>query len=114
MAISMPGTGEWLVLALLALLIFGPQRLPEMARGLGRAIARLKAEANSTMDELKQSIDAEGLGEVANDLRRSTDELKRTAALAGPIASAARPAQPGEPTVSAQPDNPAPFDPDAT
>jgi TatA/E family protein of Tat protein translocase len=113
-AISMPGTGEWVVLALLALLIFGPQRLPELARGLGRSIARLKAEATSTMDELKQSVDAEGLSDVAKDLRGTTEELKRTATLAGPVASGARPIRSGESTVTARPEGPAPYDPDAT
>jgi sec-independent protein translocase protein TatB len=116
-AITMPGTGELIFLALLALLIFGPERLPEMARKVGQTIAAVRREANSTMDELKRAADVEGFSEVAGELRGTAADLKRSAALTGPLASAAGAAGVAgddEPTVQALPDGPAPFDPDAT
>lgn len=36
------GAGEILLLAILALLLFGPQRLPEVGRQVGRALAEIK------------------------------------------------------------------------
>lgn len=118
-ALGMPGTWELVFLAILALLIFGPERLPEMARNIGKTVSTLKREATSTMDELKRAADAEGLSEVAGELKQTTADLKASAALTGPVASAARPVDPGKPTVEAAPTadvpaEPAPFDPDAT
>lgn len=36
------GAGEILLLAILALLLFGPQRLPEVGRQVGRALAEIR------------------------------------------------------------------------
>jgi Tat protein translocase TatB subunit len=43
------GTGELLVLLLLALIVLGPERMPKLARDLGRALA----EFRRTSDELR-------------------------------------------------------------
>lgn len=111
LAISAPGFGEVVALAVLALLIFGPERLPGMARSAGRALSRLRQEASATLDELKRTAELDELRDVADELRSTGSELRRTAALTGPIASSARPAEPAGPTAEA--DVP-PFDPDAT
>lgn len=41
----MPGVGMWemLVLGLVVLLVFGPKRLPEMGRSLGRGMREFKS-----------------------------------------------------------------------
>ncbi len=46
------GTGEILVIFLIALLLFGPQKLPEIARWLGRATR----EARKAWDELQRQL----------------------------------------------------------
>ena len=48
--ISAPGPLELLVILALALLVLGPQRLPEAARSLGRGVRELK-ESLSGDDE---------------------------------------------------------------
>ena len=46
------GTGEILMIFLIALLLFGPQKLPELGRALGRAVREFKkAEA-----EIKEAL----------------------------------------------------------
>lgn len=113
---STPGMWEVLFLAVLALLIFGPDKLPGMARNLGRTISAVKREARTTMDELKRSADLHEVREVAGELRSTTEELRRSAALTGPVASGASAADVGggAATATARADLPAPFDPDAT
>ena len=49
------GLPELIVILVIALLVLGPQRLPELARALGRGMAELK---RATQD-LKDEIDAE-------------------------------------------------------
>ncbi|MCS7263983.1 MAG: twin-arginine translocase TatA/TatE family subunit [Armatimonadetes bacterium] len=46
------GTGEILVIFLIALLLFGPQKLPEIARWFGRATR----EARKAWDELQRQM----------------------------------------------------------
>ncbi len=50
------GTGELLVIFLLALLLFGPQKLPEIARWMGRATR----EARKAWEELQRQIMSAG------------------------------------------------------
>lgn len=40
------GIGEWLVLLALVLIVYGPRRLPEMARKLGRLLAQAQRAAD--------------------------------------------------------------------
>ncbi len=46
------GTGELLVIFLIALLLFGPQKLPEIARWLGRATK----EAKKAWEEMQRQL----------------------------------------------------------
>ena len=47
-----PGAGELLVLFLVVLVLFGPRRLPEMARSIGRVLNELRRAS----DDFKQQI----------------------------------------------------------
>lgn len=92
------GLPELFVIALIALIVFGPERLPEMAAQLGKWVAALRAQANSATSELKKSADVAGLSEIANDLKGLTPK--------GLLSDT--PKQQGTPEVKAV------FDPDAT
>ncbi len=46
------GTGELLVLFLIILVMFGPRRLPEIARMLGRAMLEMRRAANEFRDHV--------------------------------------------------------------
>ena len=75
-----PGFWEMVTLAVLALLIFGPDRLPKMARDAGRLIAKFKAEASATMEELKQAAELDELTSVRDEIKDTARELKATGA----------------------------------
>lgn len=51
------GPAEMLVIGVFALLVFGPQKLPEMARQFGRAIREFKKATSELTDELKLGMD---------------------------------------------------------
>ena len=48
------GFGELLVILIIALLVFGAKRLPEVARGLGQAVNAFKKGLNEVSDEIKK------------------------------------------------------------
>lgn len=71
------GFGEMLMLAVLALLIFGPERLPGIARSAGKVIGQVRREATSTFDALRSEVELDELETLGSDLRREREELQR-------------------------------------
>jgi Tat protein translocase TatB subunit len=47
------GFPELLVIAAVGLIVFGPQRLPELARALGRAMSELRRASEEVREEFK-------------------------------------------------------------
>jgi TatA/E family protein of Tat protein translocase len=55
----MPGFGHWwvlLILAAIALIIFGPSRLPELGAGMGKAIKEFRKATSEMGDALKEEV----------------------------------------------------------
>jgi len=64
------GSTELLVIILVALLVLGPKRLPEVLKLVGRMMAELK----KTADEVKKEIGAEAdMKEIQESLREISD-----------------------------------------
>jgi sec-independent protein translocase protein TatB len=101
------GWGESAFLLLLALLIFGPERLPKMAAQAGRAVRQFRSMASGVTDDLKRELGDSGL-----DFREELRQLdpKRMLMDDGPAPTPARARLP-ERLAAGQA---APFDPDAT
>lgn len=49
---ALPGGGELLLLFLVILILFGPRRLPEFARSIGRILAELRRAADDFKAQL--------------------------------------------------------------
>ena len=45
------GMPELIVILVVALIVLGPQRLPELARSIGKAMAELRRQSSEIMDE---------------------------------------------------------------
>ncbi len=50
------GTGEFILIALVILLLFGGKKLPELARGLGRVIREFKDASSGVKQELEDKV----------------------------------------------------------
>lgn len=46
-----PGGGEWIILLVIILVLFGAKKLPELARGLGKSITNFKSGLNEAQVE---------------------------------------------------------------
>ena len=57
----MPQIGplELVTLGIVALIVFGPQKLPEIARTLGRALNEMKRMAAEVKDEFESGLDVD-------------------------------------------------------
>jgi sec-independent protein translocase protein TatB len=55
------GLGEIMIIVLVVLLLFGPERLPEMARQAGRFLGRLRLTTQDALDQLKEETDLKDL-----------------------------------------------------
>ncbi len=68
-------TGELVVIAILALIVLGPTRLPELAHKVGKWTAELRRAAQDITAGLEAEV-AE-LKEVGRDLSSPLDEVKK-------------------------------------
>jgi sec-independent protein translocase protein TatB len=55
------GLGEIVAIVLVCLIVFGPERLPEMARQVGRFVGRLRLTTQDALDQLKEETDLKDL-----------------------------------------------------
>lgn len=53
------GLAELAVIALVAILVFGPDRIPELSRQAGRMVRRLRGYATSARDDLRRELGPE-------------------------------------------------------
>lgn len=111
--------GELMVVALVALIVLGPERLPKAARFTGLWVRRARAqwysvkselEQELASDELKRSLHAgrEAMRETEGHLRDFAGEIERNAPASAADASATKATAPtapdaGQPGPSAEP-----------
>lgn len=51
------GIGEIAVIVLVCLVVFGPERLPQIARQIGRFLGQLRLTTQAALDQLKKEAD---------------------------------------------------------
>lgn len=54
--ISLPGGGEWILILLAILLLFGGKKIPELMRGLGKGIREFNTARANIKDELEAGM----------------------------------------------------------
>jgi len=70
------GTPELLVILVIAVLVFGGKKLPEIGSGLGKAIGSFKKGINDVEESGREIInDIPGVKEVA-DVKEKVDQVK--------------------------------------
>lgn len=99
------GMMELLLVVVVALMVFGPDRLPELARQAGKMIARFRSETSRSIDELKRVADLDDLDRELRSIRSDLRDVRRNvgSAIVGPQGGPVR-----------RDDDPPPLDPEAT
>ena len=70
------GMPELMIILLIALIVFGPRKLPELGRSLGRSLGEFKRASN----ELRHTLDEEiRLEDQKNSERQRSSEAERPA-----------------------------------
>ena len=67
------GFGEIALIAVVALLVLGPERLPGVARTVGALVRRARASWQNVKGEIERELAAE-------DMKKNLDEARRAAA----------------------------------
>ena len=63
------GMPELLVIAVVALLVVGPKKLPEIARALGKGLAEFRKVTEEATDTIKETL-------KTDDIKKDMDDLK--------------------------------------
>lgn len=63
------GLPEIVVILVIALIIFGPKKLPEMGKTIGKTIANIKKTTDGIVADIQQEIDAEEIKKTIDDLK---------------------------------------------
>ncbi|ESU20145.1 Sec-independent protein translocase (twin-arginine translocation protein) [Flavobacterium cauense R2A-7] len=60
------GGGEIFLIIAIALMLFGSEKIPDIARTLGKGMAELKNATNDIKSEIQKSAEANGLNDLTN------------------------------------------------
>jgi sec-independent protein translocase protein TatA len=67
------GGGEFFFIILVVLMLFGSDKIPEIARGLGRGMQQLKDATNDIKSEIHKSADVEGIKKSFTEIGSGLD-----------------------------------------
>ena len=120
------GGAELLVILVLALLLFGPRKLPEIGRTIGKGLSEFRKATSDFKANLEREVDLTEVKEARDTLREAKRDIRATIDGARrfevpPPPSAPAPSDPGsedrakdeQPGSSPDSDSPGVVDPDA-
>jgi TatA/E family protein of Tat protein translocase len=89
------GMPELIIILVIALIIFGPRKLPELGRSLGRSIGEFKRASNELRNTLEEEIRIEDQRDQHASIRAEQDSAM--AAAATPPSATPPPVEPAPP-----------------
>ena len=104
------GPEKMIVIFFIAMLVLGPDKLPEMARKFGQVMGELRKISGGFQDEMRRVMDdttgASGIREITNDLGKDLKQATSLPTSTDPTPAPSTdpaPVAPGTPQVDAAP-----------
>ena len=88
------GFSELALIAVVALLVLGPERLPKVARTTGALLRRARSSWQDVRGEIERELAAEDLKKTIHETRRAADIRADVSAAAADIEASAKTAIP--------------------
>ena len=78
------GGPEIIIIGLIVVMLFGADKIPEIARGLGKGMRQLKDATNDIKKEINETADKQGINtNIAKDVTEEINKVKEV--ITGPI-----------------------------
>lgn len=71
------GGGELIFIIFIALMLFGADKIPDIARTLGKGMAQLKNATNDIKSEIQNSTTGQELTQLTSDFSKEVDDIKQ-------------------------------------
>ena len=72
------GGGELIFIIFIALMLFGSEKIPDVARTMGKAMAQFKNATNEIKSEIQKGVESNGLDTSMKELTSTfTDEVEK-------------------------------------
>ena len=94
------GMPELIIILVIALIIFGPRKLPELGRSLGRSIGEFKKASNELRSTLEEEIRIEEQRDQRTSAKAEQDSAIAAAATPSAATPPVTPAPPVDETIS--------------
>jgi TatA/E family protein of Tat protein translocase len=70
------GPAELVLIFVIALLVFGPKKLPEIGRSVGKALREFKKTSEEIKSRIEEEIDASEIKDIRKDIQSGVDDIK--------------------------------------
>ncbi len=70
------GPMELILIFVVALLVFGPKKLPEIGRSVGKAMREFKKTSEEIKGRIEEEIEASEIKDIRKDIQSSVDDIK--------------------------------------
>lgn len=70
------GPQELLLILVVALVVVGPKRLPELSRSIGKALRSLRSAQEEVRRTVNEVLDPKLVGEASKEIRAVRDEVR--------------------------------------
>jgi sec-independent protein translocase protein TatA len=74
---SLPGGGEWILIILVVLLLFGGKKIPELMRGVGRGMREFNDAKNNVKTEIEEGMKEKDKDEEIRNLKQQLEKEKQ-------------------------------------
>ena len=68
------GFPEILVILAIALLIFGPKKLPEIGKSIGRALREFRKTSDEIKEKIEEEIQAEEFRDIKEEIKKDIED----------------------------------------